>query len=349
MDHNMTYRSHILDLEYRTYVIGSRDTSSMQEFPTCDDKKKPSHCEGNVLVIPPCKSFGDTFAIIGLLHFLREYYARVFLFFHSENESPVMEYFQDYFKFDPGFSQDMYVIGQDEGLRMLEEHEFDTFHMCCLLTLDWDAGDNKYALHNHPKIDRRHYFCDRNPLYNGLAIDEALLTKPNITLPISSSALEINHQVYYKLIGLNNRVRMDRFHYVRNKRCEEATKRQVLERFGIRNDDKYNVVNILGDMKPIQNRIQNEFPCINLHHLTPCTGWALSIVEGAAEIHLQESLNTNFIYHCQYRGIIDIGATPVFFHVWSRYADRLNVEYGLDYFWKMMDTPRLENWTFLFE
>jgi hypothetical protein len=90
----------------------------------------------------------------------------------------------------------------------------------------------------------------------------------------------------------------------------------------------------------------NNYKIINTHNLVEFPGWLMLLIENAETIHVMEGVMTNFIYQCQYKNIIKLKSDRVFFHVWLR--NRHWFDLKMDYSWKMMSFPKLENWTFIF-
>jgi hypothetical protein len=94
----------------------------------------------------------------------------------------------------------------------LNNCKFGEYHICNTNTGSWDKPNYRYF--DIKSIDSNFYFNDVNPLFNQLNIDKELICNPNGHLP--NNNIEINHLFYYKLVGLNNNVRMNFFNYSRN-------------------------------------------------------------------------------------------------------------------------------------
>ncbi len=138
-------------------------------------------------------------------------------------------------------------------------------------------------------------FLILNPLYNYLNIDKKYICYPNCNLP--NKNIEINHLFYYKLVGLNNNVRMDFFNYTRDLITELTYKNDICSNNGIINGEKYNIVNTAG--KKIDNNIfnkytQNNFKYIDIHCLVDFPGCLLKLIEDAETINLIEGSNLKF-------------------------------------------------------
>jgi hypothetical protein len=274
------------------------------------------------ILIPPWNTYGDTFSIIGLIYFLLDYYTYLYVYM----EDKVLEYFQHYFKFDPLFNDRIFIIDKIENfIDKSTQYEYDIIN-----TRGWWT---RYD-YNSSKIE--HYFNDANPFYDKYLIPEKYINKPNVRLPVLIR--EINHLVYYKIIGLNNSVRMDYFNYVRNSEIEETYYTKLID------TEHYACVNVPQGIAFDYN--PNRLKCINISDQAPCVGYLCKVIENASEIHLVEGNNTNFIYHCMYKGIIKVKC-KIKFHIWARNREWTN--YNLDWAWKMMSEPKLDNWEFLFE
>lgn len=303
----------------------------------------------NIILIPPCGTYGDILSIISLCYFLETFYKNVFIFFDDGSEK-MMKFWQHYFNNDSRFNKSISLFFEKELTVFLEAGVKGEFHFCDVHTGDWYHKFANYRMFFHPKVDKDFYFCDTNPLYNFLQIENKYLCIPNKSLPLIEK--EINSIVYYKMIGLNNEVRMNFFHYERDRATEEKMRDKFYLEHDIKAGMKFNICNSLsshGDFVSVdmmKSKITNEYPCIDINNACEFPGWLCLLLEEAEEIHLIESLNTNFIYYLQYKNLLNIHTKKVFFHIWARNRDWK--QYNLDYSWKMMDNPHLPNWIYLF-
>jgi len=288
----------------------------------------------NVILIPPCATYGDCLSVIGILRFLLNYYEKVHFWINDRND--VLNYYNHFFLHDALYCDRIHIVTrpQDQLLKNCEFGEFDIVNTC---TGDWKSA--KFDL-NSDKIEN--YFNDLNPLYNVFDVPIDLQENPNCHLP--NQNLEINHLFYNKMLGLNNNVRMNFFHYERNRDTELLHSAKVLQAHGISDKEKYNIINAPG--RSGENIVTgNSYPVINIDHAAPFPGYLLSLIEGAETINLVEGSNVNFLYHCQYAGIFNYCGNINFL---INRRNRSWPEYNLDFAWKMMDTPRLQNWKFFF-
>jgi hypothetical protein len=292
-----------------------------------------------ILLIPPCNTYGDCLSVIGLTYFLSEKYDAVYFYLDPLNPD-VIKYYSDYFKNDIKFNTRIFIT--NNPYELFESYRYTEFHICNLNTANWDGP--MWDFLNHPNVNKDHYFNCSNPIADHLKIKDDLKSIPNCVLP--NKSLEINHLFYYKMIGLSNKVRMDYFNYARNIEYEKKITEKILGERGI-TWGRYNVINDpIGKENEIKEFIKNDYPIININNISDSPGNLLNLIESAAEIHLIEGSNTNFIYHCQYKRIFNYNK-KINFHVWAR--NRKWEQYNLDYAWKMMDTPRMENWDFIFD
>jgi hypothetical protein len=290
----------------------------------------------NIILIPPSNSYGDIFSVISLLYFLLKFYEKVHLYCFDEVN--LNKYFDAYFENDGLYKQRIFII--NNPTQIINEGEFGDYDFCNTLTYDWTGAQfNFYHLEN---VDKEYYFNCDNPLYNKFNIEEKYLYKPNRNLPNVEPA--INHIIYYELVGLNNMVRMEFFNYIRNTINENIVKNNLLSKNKIYG--QYNIVN-----DPIGTGwtqfIKNNLPTINISNIARCTGELLSLIENAEEIHLIEGNNTNFLYHSQYKGIFKY-EKKIYFHIWQRNRNWPDTNISLDFAWKMMSEPKLNNWDFIF-
>jgi len=296
-----------------------------------------------IILIPPCFSYGDSFSVISMAYYLLNHYEQVY-FFVGETNWPLKDYYDEYFKY--GKINKAITVITDPKL-LISNGEYGEYHICNTYTHGWN--EHRWDYYDKDKLDKEFYFNTANPLYNKINIDDNLIYHPNKTMPIES--ISINHLVYYEILGLNNNVRMDSFNYVRNLEVEKEYTKKILEDNGLEPNDKYNIINQItghgvGGSSKMFEYIGNGYHNINLHYLAPMPGYLLNLIEGAEELHLIESVNTNFIYHCQYKNIVNI-TSKIFLHVWARNRNWPGEHMKLDYSHKMFDTPKLPNWEFI--
>jgi len=294
-----------------------------------------------IILIPPCFTYGDCLSVIGLVYYLSNHYDNVF-FYLGESNPKVFEYYTYYFKNDPSFNNRIFLT--DNAKQLINEGSYGEYHICNIHTGDWSKANTMF--YDLPNIDKEYYFNDLNPIYNKLDVSDIDKCFPNKHLP--STSVQTNHTFYYELIGLSNSVRMNSFNYVRNKDAEIEFKKAILESFGLTSDQKYNIINDPKNQSMLLEKyITNGLPTINIDFLAPCPSMLLTLLEDAESIHFIEGCNVNFFYHCQYKDIFKYDK-KIFFHIWARNREWNDPNMNLDFAWKMMDIPRLENWMFLF-
>jgi len=294
-----------------------------------------------IILIPPCHTFGDCLSVIGLLYYLLNYYDKIFFFINDES-GEVYNYYTEFFSNEPLYDSRIFLT--TNALSLIEQSQYGEYHICNTFTGDWK--DTNWTLYDASKIDRDCYFNDKNPIINKLPIQDSHQCTINSHLP--NNTKEINHLFYYKLIGLNNNVRMDYFNYNRNYTIEAEMEDLILKKHGLNRGDKYNIINDpIGSGCNLASFIKNDYPVIDINYASPCVGYLLSLLEKAESIHFIEGSNVNFIYHCQYKNIFNY-TKKIFFHVWLRNRNWDIDSINLDYAWKMMSEPTLKNWEFIF-
>lgn len=293
----------------------------------------------DIIVIPPCYTYGDTLSVIGLVYFLTNYYNKVYLSIRND-WGDLDSYYKNYFKNDTKYEKNIFLVTDINNL--LDNSNYGDFHIINTHTFDWQSAQFQYS--DNLNIDKKHYFNDLNPIYNHLEIDDSYKCYPNKHLPPVD--MSINHLFYYELVGLNNKVRMDFFHYERNLDEEKTIKINILNSNGLSENDKYNIINDpIGIGHLIHNYIGNNYKTININHIADNPGKVTYLLEGAESIHFIEGSNVNFFYHSQYKNIFKYDK-KIYFHVWCRNRDWPH--YKMDYAYRMMETPKLENWQFIF-
>lgn len=294
----------------------------------------------NIILIPPCFTYGDCHSVIGVLYYLLEYYQNVYFFI---GEDRVKNYYQLYFSNDPLNNNRIFIIS--DPTEMINNGQYGEYDVCNTAG-DWESPDNFLKIDSLVNIDKSYYFSYLNPLYNKLDINEKYKLYTNKYLARKEGEKSINHIVYYELLGLNNNVRMEYFNYVRNLENELNFKSNILKHYNCI-DNKYNIINDpIGASNLFKQVIDNDYPIINISNLSECVGDIILLVEGAETINFIESNNTNFFYHSQYKGIFNY-VKKINLHVWMR--DRDWSIYNMDNAWKMTNYPKLENWEFVFK
>lgn len=297
----------------------------------------------NIIIIPPCFTYGDCLSIIGILYFLLEFYEKVYLyagkFYYHNCDVSIFDYCNNLLENNKFFNKRIFVTPDPECL--INESQFGEYHICNTYTGDWSKTN--YLFYENKNIDKEYYFNDLNPLYNKLNISKNFIFFPNLHLP--NKYIEQNHLFYYKLLGLNNKVRMDYFHYERDLENEKNVKKNILKKFSINENQKYNIIN--DPINTAYDFITNQYPIINIHFLSKKIGDLIFLLEGAETIHFIENSNVSFFYHCQYKNIFKYEKT-IYFHIWLRNRNWIIENMNLDYAWKIMNNPRLENWRFIF-
>jgi hypothetical protein len=289
-----------------------------------------------IVVIPTTFAWGDSFALVSLLYFLLEYYETVYYYNERyEINGDVCKLLVNYFSL-PTEKNKRIVITDD-----ISNIDNEGLHFCNLCAGVWDGG-HRFKYSNFCK-DMKYFFNDLNPLYNVFDINEKWIFKPN--RKFTDTELAINHIICYQFIGLNNNIRLDYFNYDRDYQKELEIQKYIFNKLNIADGEKYNIVHNPINVDNSKFFINN-YKIINTHNLVEFPGWLMLLIENAETIHVMEGVMTNFIYQCQYKNIIKLKSDRVFFHVWLR--NRHWFDLKMDYSWKMMSFPKLENWTFIF-
>jgi hypothetical protein len=293
----------------------------------------------NIILIPPCDTYGDVLSIVALSLYLNEYYTNVYILFNNESNK-ILQHYKHFFK---KCDNHIYLVFRSDILQSISSSPYDTYHVVNLYTGNWKHSLDNYKLYGNPKINSKHYYSDTNPFYVNLNIPDKYVHKPNITLPLKIP--EVNSIVYYKMVGLNNNVRMDKFNYIRDFAMEQTYYDKIISKYNI--NGKYNIVNSFKlptglinnlDMK----HINNDFPCINISNLCEFNGWLCKLIEQSEEIHLVDGTNTMFIYYCQYKNILNINDHKIYYHDYIR--PRAWTDFKLHYSVTMISNPLLSNW-----
>jgi hypothetical protein len=73
----------------------------------------------NIIFFPPCYTFGDTFACIGLIYFLINYYERVYIY----TKTHTFEFFDSYFKTIKNIKK-IYLCLQEKKNLIMKNYNF---------------------------------------------------------------------------------------------------------------------------------------------------------------------------------------------------------------------------------
>ena len=117
----------------------------------------------NIILIPPCNSYGDIFSIIGMIYFLKKYYKNVILHIYKSSYN-LYNFYNLFFEKDENFNKTIFLHYNDYIIELLNNSNYDEYHICNTHTGTWQHDINNYILYGHPKINNMHYFCDINPL-----------------------------------------------------------------------------------------------------------------------------------------------------------------------------------------
>ncbi len=297
-----------------------------------------------IILIPPCFTYGDILSIISMVYFLTNYYDKVFLYIEYVGDHyKICNYFKFLFQNCEKFNKIIFIIENDQIFQILNNCQLGEYHICNAHAGCWSKPNFMFC--DIKTIEKKYYFNDLNPISNYLNCDIKYITDPNTHLP--NINLEINHLFYYKLVGLNNNVRMDFFNYTRNLSKELICKKDILKKYNMNDDEKYNIVYTASkpvDLNIFNKYTQNNFKYIDINYLVDFPGLLLKLIEEAETINLIEGSTANFLYHCQYKKIIQL-SKPVNLHVWLN--NRSWPEYNMCEGWRMLTTPQLENWNFI--
>ncbi len=295
----------------------------------------------NIILIPAWMSFGDGQALVPMIYFLLNYYEKVH-FYLKNNCFDVVKYFSDYFSKDELFNKRIFIITNPEEI--LSNSEYNEYHI-----LDFTERKG-YLFYDTNKCDKKYYFNKDNKLYNIHDIDEKYKN-----IEVEPKKIRLMHVSEYEVSGLNVNVRLDYYKYNRDYEKEELYNQAILSYFNISQGEKYNIINLPPSCGNFNNEewkkyIKNDYKTINISNLADFPGYLLKFVENAESIHLVDSSNVQLLYLNQYKKNINIyNKDKIYFHVWKLNRNWMeNEEEGIDYLYKSLQIPKLENWEFVF-
>ena len=186
----------------------------------------------NLIVLSPWPTYGDSLGSVSMIYFLLQFYNKIY--FWLGDRDILIEYFNLFFRNDE--SNRIFIKNNIENF--IKDNSDIDFHI-----INFSNGwlQPNY-LDNYNNV--KYYINYKNPLYNLLDIEDKYITKPNIDL--KHEDLEINHLVFYRLVGLNNLVRMEYFNYFRDLDKETEVMNNIKEKFNITDNCKYNIINYPG-------------------------------------------------------------------------------------------------------
>lgn len=175
----------------------------------------------------------------------------------------------------------------------------------------------------------------------------------NYTLDPFKDPLPSNPACFYQYLGLSDDIRTQYFYFSRNINDENILFNKLNLTKG-----KYDVICQPPDMKIKEKYLGNK-QIINIHNLSSKFTDTLKIVEEAEHIHLVDTSPALFIYHLQYKNLIDL--KEVNFHSYARMDERncvgvdennIFTEHNKYYNNNLrcinaMLTPKLNNWNFI--
>ena len=124
----------------------------------------------NIIIIPPCLTYGDTTSIFSLIFFLLEYYKYVYLYLGEDGENyralNLLQYCNSVFKYNHLFNLRIFIIEKKDTLSLLDKSKYGEYHICEMRTGAWVNACDTYK--NHKSIDPQFYYNFENPLYNNI-------------------------------------------------------------------------------------------------------------------------------------------------------------------------------------
>lgn len=173
------------------------------------------------------------------------------------------------------------------------------------------------------------------------------------TLDPFKDPLPSNPACFYQYLGLSDDIRTQYFYFSRNIDEENSlfSKLNLIK-------EEYDVICQPPNMAINEKYLTNN-NIINIHNLSPKFTDTLKIIENAREIHLVDTSPSLFIYHLQYKNLLDL--KEINFHSYARMDERnctgideTNIfsQYNKYYNNNLrcinaMLTPKLNNWNFI--
>jgi hypothetical protein len=119
----------------------------------------------NVILIPPCTTYGDCLSVIGVIYFLLNYYENIFFYITKERKE-VADYYQHFFMYDELYNKRIFI--SDDITNLVVNTHLSKYDIVNTHTGDWLSA--KFDFADLKNVDQ--YFNDLNPLYNSLEIPE---------------------------------------------------------------------------------------------------------------------------------------------------------------------------------
>lgn len=173
------------------------------------------------------------------------------------------------------------------------------------------------------------------------------------TLDPFKDPLPSNPSCFYHYLGLSDDIRTQYFYFSRNVNEENS----LFNRLNLIKND-YIAICQPPDMK-IKDQYLSDKKIINIHNLSPKFTDTLKIIENASEVHLTDTSPSLFVYHLQYKNLMDL--KTINFHSYARMGDRsctgideTNIFTNYNKYYNnnlrcinAMLTPKLDNWNFI--
>jgi hypothetical protein len=188
---------------------------------------------------------------------------------------------------------------------------------------------NKLELKDKSFLD---YQIDDKKFPNIILDDKSDVYK-NILNIINDDKLN-NSDHFYILIGINPKIRIERFDYVRDLKEEENIYQQTINKI---KTEKYNLIVNLPNKKINMKYVDKNNPIINLHMLVPIPLHLLLTIEKANEVHLVENSLAVMVYNMQISKLMK--PIKINYHKYVRQrCKRLDA---------MFLEPKLSNWNII--
>jgi hypothetical protein len=169
--------------------------------------------------------------------------------------------------------------------------------------------------------------------FPNIILDDKSDVYKNILNIINDDKLN-NSDHFYILIGINPKIRIERFDYVRDLKEEENIYQQTINKI---KTEKYNLIVNLPNKKINMKYVDKNNPIINLHMLVPIPLHLLLTIEKANEVHLVENSLAVMVYNMQISKLMK--PIKINYHKYVRQrCKRLDA---------MFLEPKLSNWNII--
>lgn len=280
----------------------------------------------NKIYFKPYYGYGDWLSLNGMVRFLSSKYDEVIIITESSDITFVKNLYKD-----------------DSKVKVIYWYEYQ-------------ESDSSYdyldlQIWNQSENNRKNYYNRYNQIGNKFGFDVLTifdecyerLESPHNFHNECKKLLEDNASSFYVAAGIPKEYKLDKFYYERDYESEN----QFFESLNL--PEEYVVICDYGDNLIDRKYIQDkDAHIININNISEKYFDIIKVIENAKEVHLIENSIALFVYHLQYKKLMN--DVQINMHTYARIEDcrRCTSSKKSNVYLDMLLNPSLDNWNFIY-